>query len=52
MKKTFQKPGTEKPTIQKCYFGDERAGYDILKHYLELISEEKNEMFISSNSRK
>lgn len=49
----------------KSYFGDERNGYDIqyftkdelisdiLKHYeryLEIISEEKNEMFISSNS--
>ncbi|ASW75794.1 transporter [Chryseobacterium piperi] len=49
----------------KSYFGDGREGYDvqyftknelisdILKHYerfLEIISEEKNEMFISSNA--
>ncbi|MFL9832460.1 BCCT family transporter [Chryseobacterium terrae] len=48
----------------KAYFGDARQGYDvqyftqnelisdILKHYerfLEIISEEKNEMFVSSN---
>lgn len=49
----------------KSYFGDAREGYDVqyftknelisdvLKHYerfLEIISEEKNEMFISSNA--
>lgn len=49
----------------KSYFGDDRQGYDVhiftknelisdvLKHYerfIEIISEEKNEMFISSNS--
>lgn len=49
----------------KSYFGDTREGYDVqyftknelisdvLKHYerfLEIISEEKNEMFISSNA--
>ncbi|WP_264434225.1 BCCT family transporter [Flavobacterium agricola] len=49
----------------KSYFGDDREGYDVqlftknelisdvLKHYdrfLEIISEEKNEMFISSNA--
>lgn len=48
----------------KSYFGDDREGYDVqlftknelisdvLKHYerfIEIISEEKNEMFISSN---
>lgn len=49
----------------KSYFGDDREGYDVqlftknelisdvLKHYerfIEIISEEKNEMFISSNT--
>lgn len=49
----------------KSYFGDDREGYDVqlftknelisdvLKHYerfVEIISEKKNEMFISSNS--
>src|SRR5690606_4495246 len=49
----------------KSYFGDDREGYDVqlftknelisdvLKHYdrfIEIISEEKNEMFVSSNS--
>ncbi|GEM51466.1 transporter [Empedobacter brevis NBRC 14943 = ATCC 43319] len=49
----------------KSYFGDDRVGYDVqlftknelisdvLKHYerfIEIISEEKNEMFISSNT--
>lgn len=49
----------------KSYFGDDRDGYDVklftknelisdvLKHYerfIEIISEERNEMFISSNS--
>ncbi|ASK30764.1 transporter [Chryseobacterium sp. T16E-39] len=49
----------------KSYFGDAREGYDVqyftknelisdvLKHYerfLEIVSEEKNEMFISSNA--
>lgn len=51
----------------KSYFGDDREGYDVqlftknelisdvLKHYerfIEIISEEKNEMFISSNTNK
>lgn len=51
----------------KSYFGDAREGYDIqffskkelisdvLKHYerfMEIISEEKNEMFISSNANR
>ncbi|HLV47046.1 MAG TPA: BCCT family transporter [Flavobacterium sp.] len=49
----------------KSYFGDDREGYDVqlftknelisdvLKHYerfIEIVSEEKNEMFISSNT--
>ena len=49
------------------YFGDAREGYDVrlftknelisdvLKHYerfIEIISEERNEMFISSNANK
>lgn len=51
----------------KSYFGDDRIGYDVqlfsknelisdvLKHYerfLEIVSEEKNEIFISSNLNK
>jgi len=51
----------------KSYFGDDREGYDIrfftknelisdvLKHYerfIEIISEERNEMFISSNTNR
>ena len=51
----------------KSYFGDDREGYDVqlftknelisdvLKHYerfIEIVSEEKNEMFISSNTNK
>ena len=51
----------------KSYFGDEREGYDVqlftknelisdvLKHYerfIEIISEERNEMFISSNANR
>ena len=51
----------------KSYFGDDRDGYDVqlftkkelisdvLKHYerfIEIISEERNEMFISSNSNR
>ena len=51
----------------KSYFGDDREGYDVqlftknelisdvLKHYerfVEIISEEKNEMFISSNTNR
>lgn len=51
--------------IPKSYFGDARDGYDVrlftknelisdvLKHYerfIEIISEERNEMFISSDS--
>ncbi len=51
----------------KAYFGDARQGYDIqyftqnelisdvLKHYerfLEIISEQRNEMFISSNANR
>ncbi len=58
----IQKKGSYFPMT---YFGDTRAGYDIqyftknelisdvLKHYerfLDIISEEKNEMFISSNA--
>ncbi len=57
----------KKTYFPKSYFGDAREGYDIqyfkknelisdvLKHYerfLEIISEEKNEMFISSNANK
>lgn len=57
----------KKTYIPKSYFGDAREGYDVqyftknelisdvLKHYerfLEIISEEKNEMFISSNANK
>ncbi|CAM3753577.1 BCCT family transporter [Sphingobacterium prati] len=56
-----------KTYFPKSYFGDAREGYDVqyftknelisdvLKHYerfLEIISEEKNEMFISSNANK
>ena len=51
----------------KSYFGDDREGYnvllftknelisDVLKHYerfIEIISEEKNEMFVSSNTNR
>lgn len=51
----------------KSYFGDDREGYDVqlftknelisdvLKHYerfIEIISEERNEMFISSNANR
>ncbi|MDH7913998.1 BCCT family transporter [Winogradskyella sp. SYSU M77433] len=51
----------------KSYFGDDRKGYnvllftknelisDVLKHYerfIEIISEEKNEMFVSSNTNR
>lgn len=54
----------KKTYFPKSYFGDSRSGYDvqyftkkelisdILKHYerfLEIITEEKNEMFVSSN---
>lgn len=57
----------KKTYFPKSYFGDAREGYDVqyftknelisdvLKHYerfLEIISEEKNEMFISSNANK
>ena len=57
----------KKTFFPKSYFGDAREGYDVqyftknelisdvLKHYerfLEIISEEKNEMFISSNANK
>ena len=60
----IQKKGSYFPMT---YFGDTRAGYDIqyftknelisdvLKHYerfLDIISEEKNEMFISSNANR
>lgn len=56
-----------KTYFPKAYFGDSREGYDIhyftknelisdvLKHYdrfLAIISEERNEMFISSNANK
>lgn len=56
-----------KTFFPKSYFGDAREGYDVqyftknelvsdvLKHYdrfIEIISEEKNEMFISSNANK
>lgn len=56
-----------KTYIPKAYFGDSREGYDIqyftknelisdvLKHYerfLSIVSEERNEMFISSNGNK
>ena len=56
-----------KTYFPKAYFGDSRKGYDIhyftknelisdvLKHYdrfLAIISEERNEMFISSNANK
>lgn len=55
----------KKTFFPKSYFGDAREGYDVqyftknelisdvLKHYerfLEIISEEKNEMFVSSNA--
>lgn len=58
---------SKKTFFPKSYFGDAREGYDVqyftknelisdvLKHYerfLEIISEEKNEMFISSNANK
>src|SRR5690606_23751442 len=51
----------------KSYFGDDREGYDVrfftknelisdvLKHYerfIEIISEERNEMFVSSNTNR
>ncbi|KGE12596.1 BCCT family transporter [Sphingobacterium deserti] len=54
----------KKAYFPKSYFGDSRSGYDVqyftkkelisdvLKHYerfLEIITEEKNEMFVSSN---
>ncbi|MGJ1535405.1 BCCT family transporter [Sphingobacterium multivorum] len=57
----------KKTYFPKSYFGDAREGYDVqyftknelisdvLKHYerfLEIISEEKNEIFISSNANK
>lgn len=57
----------KKTYFPKSYFGDSRSGYDvqyftkkelisdILKHYerfLEIITEEKNEMFVSSNHNK
>lgn len=56
-----------KTYFPKSYFGDAREGYDVqyftknelisdvLKHYerfLEIVSEENNEMFISSNANK
>ena len=56
-----------KTYFPKAYFGDSREGYDIhyftknelisdvLKHYdrfLTIVSEERNEMFISSNANK
>lgn len=60
-------PEGQKTYYPKTYFGDAREGYDVqyftknelisdvLKHYerfMEIISEEQNEMFISSNANK